>query len=265
VKKQNNLKLFSTLIFLSCLIFYSCTASTTTTPSDISFEEIKGRVNENAKKLVSLDADGEISIDSPELSNTGTITVSINKPDSVYTKLEGPFGIDVADLLITRNNFIYYKPMDNRVIRGPSTEHYLSIILKIKITFDDLVNAFSGKFTFSNNNEEDKNVSVFMEDGNYLIVIKSETEVKKYWVDPENFYVTKLATYDKDENLKILILYEKFFESDGIYFPQKITINRPKEKQNIWLTYYSQKFNKNRLSYKLKIPKSAKQINWNGN
>lgn len=258
------MKLYLKFIFLICLIFYSCTASNTTS-SDITFEELKGRVNENAKKLKSLDADGEISIDSPELSNTGSITVSINKPDSVYTKLEGPFGLDVADLLITRNNFIYYKPMDNKVIRGPSTQRYLSIILKIKIDFDELVNAFSGKFSFSNNTDEYKDVNITMNQSDYIVTIKSEAEIKKYWINTDNFYVSRFATFDPNGNLLIEILYENFFQSDDIYFPQKISIIRPKEKQNIWLTYSSQKFNNNRLTYKLKIPKSAKQINWDDN
>lgn len=244
------------------MFIYSCSASTETRNADIGFDELKERVNQNASKLVSLDADGEISIDSPELSNTGSITVSVYKPDSIYTKLEGPFGIDVADLLITRNNFVYYKPMDNKVIRGPSTERYLSIILKIKIDFDNFINAFSGKFTF--NDSDYKNVKVFMNDGNYLVVNENQNESKKFWIDPENFYVTKIGTYDQQGNIKIEISYENFFESDGIYFPQKISIVRPKEKQNIWLTYYSHKFNKNRLTYKMKIPKSAKQINWDG-
>lgn len=248
------------------MTLYSCTASKTTpkiTTSDMTFDELKGRVNDNSQKLQSLDADGEISIDSPELSNTGSITVSINKPDSVFTKLEGPFGIDVANLLVTRNNFIYYKPMDNKVIRGPSTGNYLSIILRIKIEFDDLVNAFSGKFTFNNDNYE--NVNVLMEDNNYLVIITSDDEVKKYWIDPDNYYVSKIGTYDNNGNIKIEIVYEKFFEKDDIYFPQKIFITRPKEKQHIWLTYYSHTFNSNKLTYKLKIPKSAKQIDWDGN
>lgn len=247
------------------MVLYSCSASKTGTSSNMTFEELKVRVNENARKLRSLDADGEISIDSPEISNTGSITVSINKPDSVYTKLEGPFGMDIADLLITRNNFIYYKPQDNKVIRGPSTQRYLSIILKIKIDFDELVNAFSGKFSFNKSADDYKNVNISKDEENFIVTIISDNESKKYWINNEDFYVTRLATYDLDGNLLIEIIYNNFFESDDIYFPQKISINRPKEKQNIWLTYYSQKFNNNRLTYKLKIPKSAKQINWDDN
>jgi hypothetical protein len=229
----------------------------------ISFDVLKSRVNENSLKLKSLDADGEISIDSPDISNSGSITVSINKPDSVFTKLEGPFGIDIADLLITRNNFIYYKPQDNTVIRGPSNSHYLGIIMKIKIEFDDIVNAFSGKFVFDDEKYDEEKITV--ENGNYVIILKKDNEHKKFWINPENFYVTKLGTYEINGDTKIEILYENFYERDGIYFPKNITITRPKEKQNIWLSYSSETFNNNKLTYRLKIPKSARQINWDGN
>ena len=121
------------ILIFSAFIFYSCTASEGEKESDISFEEIRARVNESSARLLSLDADGEISIDSPELSNTGSITVSINKPDSIFTKLEGPFGIDVADLLITRENFIYYNVMDNKVIKGMTTPSNLRYIMKVNV------------------------------------------------------------------------------------------------------------------------------------
>lgn len=253
-------KLFLHASIISLLIFYSCTASESENIPDITFEDLKVLVNRNSGKLVSLDADGEISIDSPTLSNSGSITVSIFKPDSVYTKLEGPFGIDVADLLITRENFVYYNVQENRVIRGPTTPQNLGVIMRIKVSFDELVNAFSGKFTFNDDSYNDAVIS--KEDGNYVVSLKSGDEKKKYWIDSRNYYVTKIGTYDAQNNPKIEIMYANFYEKDGIHFPKNITINRPKEKQNIWLNYSKEEFNNSKLNYRLKIPKSAKQINW---
>lgn len=254
------MKLYYLVLVLLCFVFYSCAASETETAAEITFTDLKEKVNANAGKLKSLDAYGEISIDSPTLNNTGSITVSINKPDSVYTKLEGPFGLDVADLLITRDNFVYYNVMENKVIRGPSTNAYLSIIMKIKIDFDDLINAFSGKFTF--NEDEYPEAAISSEGNNYIVTQKGVTEIKKYWINSEFYYVTKLGKYDMKGNTIVEILYENFFQSDDIHFPKKISINRPQENQNIWLTYYNEEFNNNKLTYKLKIPKSAKQIDW---
>ncbi len=241
-------------------MFYSCTASENEMKSDITFEELKERVNSNSEKLNSLDAYGEISIDSPEMSNSGSITVSINKPDSIFTKLEGPFGLDVADLLITRNDFIYYNVMDNRVIRGNSTPNNLRIIMNVNVNFDEIINAFSGKYIFKDEVYDDVKISSVGD--KYLVSLKSGNEIKKFWIDSQSFFVTKLGTYDESGNIRIEIIYENFYERDGIYFPKKITVNRPIEKQNIWLTYSNETFNNNKLTYKLRIPKSAKKIEW---
>ncbi len=253
--------ILSILAFAFSVTFYSCTSSNVNiTESDITFGQLKKLVNENSKKLHSLDADGDISIESPNISNSGTITVSIRKPDSVFTKLEGPFGVDVANVLITRNNFIYYNVMDNKVITGPSTQRNLGIIMRVKMDFDDVLNAFSGKFTFDDDTLG--NAKIEKADDNYLVTINTPNEMKKYWINADNFYVTKLGTYDRSGGTKLEIVYENFYQSDDIFFPKKITINRPKENQNIWLTYSREKFNGDKLTFKLKIPKSARKINW---
>lgn len=247
---------------LMCVIFYSCTAADTekTRVSDITYEELKAKVNQNAGKLRSLDADGEISIDSPTLSNNGTITVSINKPDSVYTKIEGPFGLDIANVLITRSNFVYYNVMDNRVIRGPSSSKNLAIIMRIKVEFDDIVNAFSGNFMIGNDGYTQDEIR--MTDNNYIITTRGEAGIKKYWINNENYYVVKYGEYDTQGNTNLEITYDSFYEKDDIHFPKKITLVRPKEKQNIWLTYSKEDFNNDKLTYRLRIPKSAKETEW---
>lgn len=262
MKKYPDVKYEIILLLLSAVIFYSCTASSTSNNSNpgITFQEIKAKVNNNSMKLTSLDAEGEISIDSPNLSNTGSITASINKPDSIFIKLEGPFGIDLANLLITRNDFVYYNVQDNRVIKGPSNQKNLGLIMRVKLEFDDILNSFSGRFSFNDENYNDINVT--SEEDNYIVTLSLGNEIRKYWVDKDNFYVTRLKTMDSNGGTIIEIIYEDFYEKDDIYFPKKISINRPKEKQNIWLTYYKEKFNNNKLTYKIKIPKSAKLVNW---
>ncbi|MEP7146812.1 MAG: DUF4292 domain-containing protein [bacterium] len=255
------MKIIYAISLIICLIFFSCTASNDNgSNTEISFQDLKGRVNANAQKLISLDADGDISIESPTISTNGSVTVSISKPDSVFIKLEGPFGIDVANLLITRNNFVYYNVMENRVISGPSTPKNLGIIMRIKIEFDDMLNAFSGKFAIGNETYDETTVS--RAGMNYLVTLKKKDDIKKYWINSEDFYVTKFGSYDNEGNTKIEIAYENFYQKDEIFFPKKISITRPKENQNIWLNYSNEKFNNNRLNFKLKIPKSAKQVKW---
>lgn len=246
-----------------CVSFflYSCTSSSgIPEPSSMKFSDLANRVNSSSGRLVSLEAEGEISIDSPTLSNTGSLTVSISRPDSLYTKIEGPFGIDIADALVTRSEFTYYNATENKVIRGPSTKRNLGIILKMKVEFDDLISALSGSFIITNKDSTDFKISEI--DNEYLLEQQSGSEKNMYWINAEDFYVTRVQNIDKNGKLNLEIHYQEFYETDGIFFPKKITLTRPKEKQYIWVTYKVEEFNPGRLNNKMKIPGSAKQVRW---
>ncbi len=239
----------------------SCSSSPElTNKSRISFADLSRRVNESAGRLSSLNAEGEISIDTPTLSNTGSLTVSINRPDSLYTKIEGPFGIDIADVLVTRNEFTYYNASENKVIRGPSTQRNLGIILKMKVEFDDLVNALSGSFIISD--KDTSNYSISEGEDHYLLEQIVGSSTIRYKINSEYFYVTRIQSYDSKGKMVLEITYDEFYESDGIYFPKKIHLVRPKEKQYIWVSYKIEDFNPGKLSYRLKIPGSARKIQW---
>jgi outer membrane lipoprotein-sorting protein len=259
MRKKNYV--YNFLILILAVTMASCTSAPEMTNSgSMSFADLSKRVNENAGKLLSLNAEGEISIDSPTLSNTGSLTVSINRPDSLYTKIEGPFGIDIADVLVTRNEFTYYNATENKVIRGPSTQRNLGIILKMKVEFDDLLNALSGSFMITNKDTSD--YKILRSEDNYLLEQKAGASTNRYWINAEDFYITRIQSYDTGGKLKLEITYEEFYESDGIYFPKKITLTRPKEKQYVWVTYKIENLNPGKLNYRLKIPGSAKKVQW---
>ena len=249
------------LLLAVSITIASCSSSPEiTSKGNISFADLARRVNESAGRLSSLNAEGEISIDTPSLSNTGSLIVSINRPDSLYTKIEGPFGIDIADVLVTRNEFTYYNATENKVIRGPSTQRNLGIILKMKVEFDDLVNALSGSFIISS--KDTSNYSISQGDNHYLLEQTIGSSTVRYRINSEYFYVTRIQSYDSYGKMTLEITYDEFYESDGIYFPKKINLVRPKEKQYIWVNYKIEDFNPGKLSYRLKIPGSAKKVQW---
>jgi len=107
---------------LPLIFIIACSALRENTELDkIPVKEIKQKVNEHFNKIESLEAYGTIAFDSPEMSNSGYIEIRVKKPDSVLVKIEGPFGIDIANALITRTDFIYYNVQDNKVIMGPTS------------------------------------------------------------------------------------------------------------------------------------------------
>jgi len=266
VNKLNRLiNTFSLCFIFFCLSFIlqSCTGSQNgDIDVDLTIEELIHKVNNNSAKLKSLQAEGTIDIDSPGLSNSGSITVNLLKPDSLYVKLEGPFGIDVADVLLTRKKFVYYNVMNNSVIKGPATPLNIGSVMRIKIDFYDIINGFSGTFFFKDVSTE--NSSLTSQGDEYLLITKdaANNETKKYWINSDDYYITKYIIYDKDNKVKLEMEYLDYNYRDGIYFPNNISISKPQDEEYIWLYYQIKTFNTKKLIFKFKIPQSAKVTIW---
>jgi len=231
----------------------------------IPVKEIKQKVNEQFKKIESLYAEGTIAFDSPDMSNSGYIELSLKKPDSIYFKIEGPFGIDIASALITRENFVYYNTQENKVIMGPTTDINIGAILRIKVSFDELINSFSGSFYFP---DEDKDsIYAASENNSYVLQVKKDFGKKKYLIEPETYTVNNYSVYNNKGKIILDVDYSKFETeetADGtVYFPDQITIHRPDVKQTVWLYYQDKELNRKDLSFKIKYPKSAKIVHWN--
>ena len=255
------------LIYLLCLIgLASCTGSQENgvSVSKIPVKDIKERVNKNSELIKSIEASGSISIDSPELSNSGSLELRLKKPDSLYVKIEGPFGVSIASALITRNNFIYYNAQENTVITGPTNEINIGAILKIKVTFDELINSISGSIPLAVDSTDETDATI--ENDSYVITENEGTFTKKFLIDPTSYAMNGYYLFDNKNNKVLEVNYSKYnLESENknnIYFPAKIKIYKPDKEQTVWVDYDSKEINKDGISFKIKIPKSAKQIKW---
>lgn len=254
-------------LLLTAFVFYSCTASKEEQKelNKIPVREIKEKVNKQFKLIESIEAYGTISIDSPELSNTASIEVRIKKPDSVYVKIEGPFGIDIAVALITSGEFIYYNVKENKVITGPSTDLNIGAILKIRVSFDELINSFSGSFYFID--QDDDSLDAASEENAYVLTVSQPRIKRKYLIEPNSFVVNNYYVLDVNDNKLLEVNYSSFdkLSTPGgeLNFPNHIKLHKPDRKQTVWLQYDTKEINKKGLNFKIKYPKSAKVIKWN--
>jgi len=251
----------------SAILFFSCSGTNGTETIDeqskavlLTAGELKQKINEQSSKLTSLDCDGDITIDSPEMNSGGSLTLSAFKPDSIYCRLDGPFGISIARFLITRNNFIYYNVRENMVIKGSSTPLNLGAILRLKVSFDDLLSGYTNSYHFSDTSSV--NCDVKKEKDKYILTIIESSKSIKYWINSQHFYVEKHEIYDAAGVQKLQIIYSDFELDKNILFPVNVYITNPSEKQNLWINYGKRNFNSNRLKFKMTIPKSAKVVEW---
>lgn len=254
------------ILLLTAFILSSCTASQ---PEEkelqkIPIKEIKEKVNKISHAIETLEASGSISIDSPEMSSSGSIEIKIKKPDTVYVKIEGPFGIDIAVALITRSDFTYYNVQENKVFTGPSTDINIGAILRIKVSFDELINSFSGSFHFED--ELTDSTEAGSENNSYVLQVNKPLYKQKYYVEPNNYFINRYSVLDAGNKPLLEVNYTNFkpekVNGMNINFPDNITINKPENKQTVWLQYETKEINKKNLTFKMKVPKSAKVIKW---
>jgi len=255
------------IIFSSAaVIICSCTGSKSSVDlNPILVKEIKSRVNQNSKIIETLEASGNISFDSPENSGSGWLELRIKKPDTVFVKIEGPFGISIANALISRNEFIYYNVQDNKVITGPSSDIKIGAILRIKVSFDELINGFTGSFSFNNN--DDDSVFAIVENDSYLIQNSKSEGTEKFYIEPSAYNIHRYKFVSKENKSLIEVDYSNYQEesvaASKVYFPNHIKIKNPEKSQTVYVEYVNKEINKKDLSFKMKIPKSAKIIKWN--
>ncbi len=266
-RKHTKIKPAKALILLFvffAVVFQACSGSTGDGLASVQVKEIKEKVNLNSSLIQTLEASGNIAFDSPEQSGQGWIEVKIKKPDTVYVKIEGPFGISVANALITRYDFIYYNVQENKAILGPSTDINIGAILRIKVTFDELMNGFTGGFSIKGGDED----SAMAESENGLFTIKSVKNpgMQKFYIDPSLFTVQKYNSFDENNKTLVEVNYSNYFEENAsgktVYFPANIKIKNPDKKQSVYVDYVNKTFNKEGLTFNIKIPKSANVLKW---
>lgn len=257
---------FYLVILLAAVFSFSCSGAKENTVElkQIPVKEIKDRVNKKFNLIESLEASGSISFDSPDESGSGSIDVKIKKPDTVYVNIEGPFGISVASALITRNNFSYYNAQENVAITGPTTENNINAILRIKVSFDELINSFAGSFYFTEDASD--SIDAVSEENTYVLQTQSNAMKQRYMIEPVDYTINTYKVTDKGGNSLLEVNYLKFskefISGTMIDFPNQIEIKKPDKKQTVWIYYDTKTINKRNMHFKMKIPKSAKQVKW---
>ena len=246
-------------LLLIAAVFYSCTPGGSIDKT-LSISEIKRKVNINSRKITSVDAEGNIFFETPEESNNAFLTLSIHKPDSLYAKFQGPFGITAGTIFVTRDDFVYFNALENIVIKGPSSPLNLGAVMRIKADFDEIMDAFSASLTFPD--ETDLNSQLTVLEDEYIVTVTEPEVTRKYWIHPD-FYITLYREYPPQSNVPTIELkYSNFFKDKGINFPKKIELSKADSQQYITIDYSDFELNNNRLKFKLVIPGNAKIIYW---
>lgn len=187
----------------------------------------------------------------------------MQKPDSIYFTVLGPFGIELAQALVTKDNYIFYDALQNTAYTGSANDDILKNIFKVNLTFSDLLDAFIGSVNLTSNlYKQPSNYSV--EGEQYVLTyVNDESQLTStYNVDIRQLGITDYSLKSKDETINLEGKYSKFELIENVAIPFNIEILNKVQNQKVSIRYKNIDANAKGLRIKFELPGDAEIIEW---
>ena len=247
--------LFATLVLASCAPKRSeISLNTEQTPPDVLLRLIR----EQGARLTSLVGNGTVTFDSPEMAGSASFESNMKKPDSLLVVLEGPFGIDVGTLFMTREKFVMYNSLENSVTTADPNSTTIRSLIPFDLSYDQIQNLFAGVFSAPGVEYE---VQSYRIDGDtFVLVSVCGRNTCTYWIDPTYLLVTRYEMRDESNQLILEARSSSFVEQDGVSAARRISLRFPQQRRQVSIAYHSLTLNSPDTDFEFTIPVSARRI-----
>ncbi len=255
-------RLLSGGLLCAALLAAGCTTSSSvrTGSGSVNVREMQDAVRLNHARIQSMQGEGRISVETPQLAQSGSFQLSLRKPDSLLLMLQGPFGIRVGSALLTRSGFQFYNSFENKLIEGASSPENLRRILHISLSFDDLLDLFAGGVFVADDDRAPDAIET--EDALVRLTYDDDTGRRIYWLDPALESITKIQVLNTDHKLILEQTFSDFETTDRTVLPRSLRLLRPKDRQAIALRYSDLTINPPSLQFAFRIPSNVQRIHW---
>ncbi len=221
-------------------------------------ERLINKLEVNRRRIKSFEGYGTIAVKSPQINNSANFRVIINKPDSIYLSIMGPFGVELAQVLVTEENFVFYDALENTAYEGVPSNETLQDIFHINLPFNDIIDAFVGSVNLTRNLYKVPDEYKVDYDQYVLTYVDSVMNTKtQYHVDVRELGITKYYLWNSRNKLALQGDYSKFNLMQGVPVPYKIEVERPQEKQRISINYKNMEANNPDIYIDFKVPNDA--------
>ena len=223
-----------------------------TDPVKAEITRIIKEVNSRASDIDNIISTGEIKIKTPKVDETGDIEIHAKKKDDLWFKIEGPLGIDVAVAHFNRDRFTFFDDLNDIVTTGSTTILNIGTLTKIRCTFDDMLNSFSGTVRIRKGKKDD--LAMTEEGGQYVLSLKRGSITRKYWVDKTDYSVYKYIYLSSKGQTLISFEFSNFSNYGTGSYAKKIEIRRPKQREYFKITLENVSLNQGYLDFKVDYP-----------
>jgi len=257
--------LLISLTFITCLILLSgCVPSKPTEEVEIlPTERLVNKLEANRRRIRTFEGNGTITIKSNEFNNSATFRIVLVKPDSVYLTFVGPFGIEIAQALVTDKEFIFYDALQNTAYKGATGGDILHQIFKIDLSFSDIMDAFIGSVNLTKNlYKTPTNYQVIYD--KYMLTYKDSaaSTSSQYEVDVRHLGILHYLLKNDNGNDLLEGNYSNFEVLENVAVPAKIEVVNRKQNETVTIDYKSMTANKKNIYIDFKLPDDASVIKW---
>jgi len=244
--------------------FYGCVPSKPLNEVEIlPSERLINKLEANRRKINNFEGVGILSIESEQYDNSANFRVVMQKPDSIYLTILGPFGIELAQALVTKDNYIFYDALENRAYTGEVNEDILRDIFKINLSFSDLMDAFVGSVNLTSNLYKQPDEYVVEYDKYILTYIDSENKLTTtYKVDIRELSITDYELITDDGLTNIQGKYSNFEILESVAVPFSIEIKNIIAEQKLHIDYRNIVANQRNVYIDFSVPDDATLISW---
>lgn len=221
-------------------------------PVKAEITRIIKEVNRRSAEIDNIISDGEIKIKTAKVDETGSIEIHVKKKDDLWFKIEGPLGIDAATGHFNRDRFTFFDDLNDVVTTGSTTILNIGTLTRIRCTFDDMMNAFSGSVRIPKGKKDELTMSE--EGSQYVLSLKRGSITRKYWVDKDNYFVYKYIYLSSKGQTLISFEFSNFSYFGTGTYAKKVEIRRPKQGEYFKITMESVNLNQGYLDFKVDYP-----------
>ena len=252
------------LYFAMFLFMVACVPEQQSSPeASMSTDRLMRRLESNRRNIRTFRGVGSITIRTDAINATSNIEVLVKKPDSLKISLFGPFGIDLAQILIAENNFQYFDVMNNQLYYRKVKKGIIKKLLKIDIELDDLTNGLVGSINFSDKLQ--LKPDRFEVTSDLFSFIYKDPITKKeelYIANKGNLAIREYRITNQNGEGILEGNYSMFREFNSVQLPSTIDLNYPISDQRLKINYRTMTVNNELPDLTIKLPSDVEKIEW---
>ncbi|MCE1165943.1 MAG: DUF4292 domain-containing protein [Bacteroidetes bacterium] len=232
-------------------------------PARLKIVELINTVNDKSASIDLLHSENVIKIKASSIDQAGDIEIKVKRNDDIWFRISGSFAMISKDAFIAhfnRKKFIYFDNLNDKVIEGPTTSDNIGYILRIKCTFDDMMNVMSGACRIVYTDSD--TLKTETDKLNTIIIIKNGKKFVKYWVENNSQTVTKYAYLNAKFRETLSVSYSNFVKAGSGNYARKIEIYKPLSGEFLRVFNETYTLNNPSLDFKVTYPDDTRKVFW---